>query len=53
MIRDTDPAVGGYPRCCAEPASWRGRYRTSQGKVYAVWGCDEHVEGLDEVRAMP
>jgi hypothetical protein len=50
MIVDPDQRRGGHPLHCPEPVRWCGRFRTDERKVFAVWSCDGHREGLEELR---
>jgi len=49
MVHDPEPRKRGHPIVCPRPIAWRGRYRTPEGKVFTVWSCDEHRNGLEAV----
>jgi hypothetical protein len=40
----------GHASHCRTPASWQGLYVNPKGKRWQVWSCQEHVEGLEDVR---
>ncbi len=52
MIYDPNPGKGGHVLHCPELVQWRGRFRTTEGKVFAVWSCDRHREGLEDLRML-
>lgn len=39
-----DPA--GRADHCDEPVTWRGRFRTADGRSVRVWSCDGHAADL-------
>jgi hypothetical protein len=45
-----DPTRGGYPTRCPTPPRWRGVFVNPRGARWPVEACDEHAEGLDQLR---
>ncbi|MGD0255097.1 MAG: hypothetical protein ABSB99_06015 [Acidimicrobiales bacterium] len=45
-----DPARGGYPMRCTSPPRWHGVFVNPRGEPWAVDACDEHAEGLGQLR---
>lgn len=43
----------GHPSHCHEAAGWTGGYVNPKGKRWKVWSCQDHLEGLDDVRPSP
>jgi hypothetical protein len=40
----------GYPSHCREPVAWTGHFINAKGRRWLVWSCQEHLEGLADVR---
>lgn len=41
----------GHPSHCSELVGWTGTYINPKGKRWTVWACQEHLEGLTDMRA--
>ena len=48
MIRPASYRVD-TPTDCTEPVRWVGRKSVGKGRM-RLWGCEGHVEGLEDVR---
>lgn len=40
----------GHAHHCREPAVWQGQHRDPTGTRWTVWSCQEHLDGLGDVR---
>lgn len=45
-----NPATGGYPIPCPTPPRRRGVFLNPKEELWEVGACDEHAEGLDQLR---
>ncbi len=52
IVRDAEPGSGARVVHCAERVTVRGVFITADLRKFTVYSCDDHIEGLVEVRQL-